>query len=200
MAKQKRLAREFFRRDPQTVAQQLLGQRLVRQVEGIRISGLIVETEAYLGVIDKAAHSFGGRRTTRTETMYADGGTAYVYLNYGIHHLFNVVTDSTGVPTAVLIRAIEPMEGLERMQRNRPAARNVIDLCNGPGKVAAALEIDRSHDQLDLVTSAELFLEEVLAPPHRIIRAPRIGVDFAAEWSRRRLRFYLHDCPFISRK
>jgi DNA-3-methyladenine glycosylase len=200
LKKQKRLPREFFRRDPQTVAQQLLGQRLVRQVEGTRVSGLIVETEAYLGVIDKAAHSFGGRRTKRTETMYADGGTAYVYLNYGIHHLFNVVTDSTDVPTAVLIRAIEPTEGLERMQANRPAARSLIDLCNGPGKVAAALEIDRSHDQLDLVTSAELFLEQVLAPTSRIVRAPRIGVDYAAEWARRKLRFYLRGSPFISRK
>jgi DNA-3-methyladenine glycosylase len=108
LKKHQRLKRGFFRRDPQTVARELLGQRLVRQVAGERIAGLIVETEAYMGVKDKAAHSFGGRRTSRTETMFADGGTAYVYLNYGLHHLFNVVTDSIDVPTAVLIRAIEP--------------------------------------------------------------------------------------------
>ncbi len=194
-----RLPRSFFSRDAVTVARELLGQRLVRVLEGQRLAGLIVETEAYLGVADRAAHSFGGRRTARTETMYADGGTAYVYLNYGIHHLFNIVVETVDVPAAVLIRAVEPVEGIERMQTRRPAARAVTNLCSGPGKLGAAFAIDLSHDRLDLVTSSELFLERQPPPPAvRILRSPRIGVGYAGPWASKPLRFFIKGNPHVS--
>lgn len=194
-----RIKRRFFRRDAITVARELLGQRLVRILDGQRLAGLIVETEAYLGVQDRAAHSFGGRRTARTETMYADGGTAYVYLNYGIHHLFNVVVETVDVPAAVLIRAVEPVEGLGQMQARRPAARAVTDLCSGPGKLGAAFAISLVQDRLDLVASDELFIER--QPPQaasRILRSPRIGVDYAGPWASKPLRFFVREDPHVS--
>lgn len=200
MTRARRLARAFYRRDAVTVARELLGQRLVRVLEGQRLAGLIVETEAYLGVEDRAAHSFGGRRTARTETMYADGGTAYVFLNYGLHHLLNVVVEMVDVPAAVLIRAVEPVEGLDQMHSRRPAARAAADLCSGPGKLGAAFAISLAHDRLDLVASDELFIER--QPPQaasRILRSPRIGVDYAGPWARKPLRFSIQGNPHVSR-
>ncbi len=192
-----RLSRSFYRRSPDVVAQELLGQRLVRVLDGERLAGFIVETEAYLGTIDKAAHSFGNRRTARTETMYADGGTLYVFLNYGIHHLLNVVTETKGVPTAVLIRAIEPTEGLEVMRRYRAKSQNDTGLCSGPGKLGQALGVDRSFDQTDLVTSPTLFIERS-KQRNDYVAAKRIGIDYAAEWAEKQLRFYLPDNAHVS--
>jgi DNA-3-methyladenine glycosylase len=198
-----RLDRRFFRRDAITVARALLGQRLVRIANGKRLSGLIVETEAYLGVKDRAAHSFGGKRTRRTETMFCDGGTAYVFLNYGIHHLLNVVVSIPEDPQAVLLRAIQPDEGVDVMFRNRPRARRDTDLCSGPGKLGAALAIDHSHDRLDLVTSPVLFIERARGcrfVKARITASPRIGVDYAREWARRPLRFHWTGNEHVSRR
>lgn len=197
---EERLGRRFFRRDAAMVARGLLGCRLVRIIGGRRVSGRIVETEAYLGVADRACHSYGGRRTARTETMYGDGGTAYVFLNYGIHHMLNVVTAEVGDPSAVLIRALEPEEGIGAMSARRPAARKLIDLCSGPGKLGAALAIDLEHDGLDLVTSRELFIEPMLrSGSFRISRSPRIGVAYAGAWARRLLRFTIAGNPCVSR-
>lgn len=197
-----RLTRSFFRRDPVTVARDLLGQRLVRIVDGVRLAGLIVETEAYLGIKDRAAHSFGGRRTRRTETMYRDGGTAYVFLNYGIHRLLNVVTEMEGAPSAVLLRAIEPLEGIETMFRLRPAAKSLIEIGSGPGKLGAAMAIDRSLDREDFVHSEHLFIERARAgeiSPRSYIRTARIGVDYAKEWADKPLRFCLRGNRHVSR-
>jgi len=183
------------------VARELLGQRLVRILNGQRLAGIIVETEAYLGVEDRAAHSFGGRRTARTETMYCDGGTTYVYLNYGIHNLLNVVTETVDAPTAVLLRAIEPVEGIDVMYKHRPKIRNDSGLCSGPGKLGAALAIDRSHDRLDLVTSPVLFIERTRTRPlakNKITATPRIGVDYAGFWATRPLRFHLTGNKHVS--
>lgn len=196
-----RLDRQFYRQGPEAVAQSLLGQRLVRVMNGERCAGLIVETEAYLGVQDKAAHSFGGRRTDRTETMFMDGGTAYVYLNYGIHHLLNVVAGAVDEPVAVLIRAIEPSEGIPLMEQRRPRARKQRDLCSGPGKLGAALAIAREQDALDLVTSDELFIERVrerALPAAQIIRCPRIGIDYAEDWAGKALRYYVAGSQHVS--
>lgn len=198
----KRLPRRFYRRDPVTVARELLGKRLVRIFEGIRLAGTIVETEAYLGIEDRAAHSFGGRRTARTETMFADGGTAYVFLNYGIHHLLNVVTEIQGIPTAVLLRAVEPSEGIENMKARRLAARTTHEIGSGPGKLGAAFAIDRALDREDLVTSSKLFIEEDPSfnfSKRSIVAAPRIGIDYAEEWAHKPLRFYLRNHPSVSR-
>jgi len=196
-----RLDRSFFRQDPISVAKELLGQRLVRSVDGVRLAGTIVETEAYLGIEDRAAHSFGGRKTKRTQTMYADGGTAYVFLNYGIHHLLNVVTETEGVPTAVLLRAVQPTEGIDRMFSFRPTAKSPTQISSGPGKLGAAFAIDRSLDREDLVTSTRLFIERARTasiPKSMVIRAPRIGVAYAREWADRPLRFYLRDNAHVS--
>lgn len=191
-----------FAADPETVARRLLGQRLVRICDGRRLAGLIVEVEAYLGASDKAAHTYGGRRTARNEAMYLPGGHLYVYFTYGMHHCINIVCGREDHGVAVLIRALEPVEGLETMRRLRPAARRDIDLCSGPAKLAQALEIDRRHDGLDLRTSAEVFIERVRqrALPHtKIIRTPRIGIDYAEEWTAKPLRFCLAGNPNLSR-
>ena len=195
------LTRRFYRRNAVTVAKALLGQRLVHVISGVRTAGLIVETEAYLGVEDRAAHSYGGRRTQRTETMYADGGTAYVFLNYGIHYLLNVVVARAGVPQAVLLRAVAPTEGLDAMRRRRPKARRDTDLCSGPGKLGAAFAVDRSQNGADLTVSSALYIERLRrrAPPaDRIVAAPRVGVDYAGEWAAKPLRFYLRGNPHVS--
>ena len=197
-----RLGRGVYRRDPVTVARALLGQRLVHVVDGVRCAGLIVETEAYLGVQDRAAHSYGDRRTNRTASMYADGGTAYVFMNYGIHFLLNVVVGRVDNPQAVLLRALEPTEGLQAMYARRPKARRDTDLASGPGKLGAALAVDRTHDGTDLVTSPTLFIEAArrrAMPGSRITVGPRIGVGYAGAWAKKPLRFHAKDHPHVSR-
>ncbi len=198
-----RLDRTFFRRDPVTVARRLLGQRLVHISDGVRCAGTIVETEAYLGYEDKAAHSYGWRRTPRTQTMFADGATAYVFLNYGIHRLLNIVVAGVDEPQAVLLRALEPSEGLDAMRARRRKAPQVTDLCSGPGKLGAAMGIELSHNGVDLTTSATLFVERLrvrAVASSRIVVGPRIGVDYAEEWADAPLRFYLAGNPHVSRR
>ncbi len=188
---------------PVQVARRLLGQRLVRSADGLRTAGIIVETEAYLGVEDKAAHSFGGRQTPRTRTMFAIGGTGYVYLNYGLHRLVNVVVGPVGRPQAVLIRALEPTEGVAEMRLRRPQARLLTELCSGPGKLGAALAVDLTLDGCDLCLGEELFLERVRRRCHaerEIVTTTRIGVEYAEEWAAAPLRFYLRDNPHVSRR
>lgn len=197
-----RLEESFFLRDPIAVARGLLGQRLVRIVNGQRLAGLIVETEAYLGTRDRASHSFGGRRTRRNEPMYGTGGTVYVFLNYGIHHLLNVVTEQLDQPSAVLIRALEPTEGLATMQLHRGKPMPAKALCSGPGKLGAALAIDLNLNGCSLVDSRELFIEQLrkrACPAQQIVAAPRIGVEYAREWARAPLRFFLAGNPHVSR-
>ena len=200
-----RLTRKFYQRDPVTLARALLGQLLVRTLaDGTRLAGRIVETEAYLGVKDRAAHSFGGRRTARNAAMWGPAGHAYVYFVYGMHHCMNVVAEDVERPTAVLIRALEPLEGLERMRVHRagtrPAARlRDTDLCSGPAKLAQALCLDRALDGVDLVAGDTLFLERAArVAPRRIVAAPRIGVAYAGEWAAKPLRFYVAGNPHVS--
>jgi len=170
-----RLGREFFARDSLTVARELLGQRLVRVIEARRLSGRIVEAEAYIGEEDAACHASAGR-TQRTEVMYGPPGYAYVYFVYGMHHCLNVVTEREGFPAAVLIRAIEPEEGLEVIQANRPG-RPDAELMDGPAKLCQALRIDQRLNGVDLCTSDELFLERAEPVPEvKIVATPRVGV------------------------
>ncbi|MFG0326049.1 MAG: DNA-3-methyladenine glycosylase [Phycisphaerales bacterium JB037] len=200
-----RLFRQTLARPSDRVAVDLLGQRLVRILpDGSRLAGIIVETEAYLGVTDRAAHSFGGRRTPRVESMYARAGTAYVYFTYGMHHCFNVVAGKPGEPVAVLIRALEPVEGLDAMFAARAKAKKPEDLCSGPGKLCQALAIDRTLDGEDLIEGGVLFLERASRRPIRtgeIVRTPRIGVESAGKWpgrwAERPLRWYLPS-PHVS--
>lgn len=183
-----------FSSDPITTAKQLLGQRLVRMIDGTRLAGTIIEVEAYLGAKDRAAHTFGGRRTARNASMYLPGGHAYVYFVYGMHHCLNVVCGKRDEGVAVLLRAIEPTEGIERMRERRRGITNVHQLCSGPAKLTQALAIDRGLDGIDLRTDQRLWIEAIRARSWgrgAIIRGPRIGVDYAGSWAGKPLRFML---------
>ena len=196
----KKLPREFFTRpDVLAVARDLLGKKLVVPGRnGQRMSGIIVETEAYRGPEDRASHAWNGRRTQRTETMYGTGGTAYVYFVYGMYNQFNVVTNVEDIPHAVLVRALEPSEGLASMRRRRPG-RSEYELTSGPGRLCLAMGIDRKLDKADLLGD-RVWLEDGLAiSPRRIARGPRIGIDYAEKWIDKPWRFWVKDNPFVSR-
>lgn len=207
--------RSFYRQDSVSLAKALLGRRLVRlyrppdstskSAHAIRLAGVIVETEAYLGVSDLAAHTAGGRRTPRNEAMYNDGGHLYVYFTYGMHYCCNVVAGGVDEPVAVLIRALEPVEGLDVMYQHRTKARKDTDLCSGPAKLCQALAINRNNNHCDLLAAdADIFIEETDLGRSTItsstMAGPRIGVDYAKEWASKPLRFFLKDNPHVSRK
>jgi DNA-3-methyladenine glycosylase len=197
------LQRDFYTRaDTLRVARELLGKRLVVPApSGARVSGRVVEVEAYLGVEDRAAHSYGGRRTRRTETMYAAGGTAYVFFVYGMHHQFNVVTGPPGQPHAVLVRAVEPEEGRELMRARRPVSKE-RELTSGPGKLCRALGLDLGFDGEDLTEGGRVWLEEtgVRLKPAQIASGPRIGVAYAAEDALKPWRFWVEGNEYVSRQ
>ncbi|MGC8782383.1 MAG: DNA-3-methyladenine glycosylase [Anaerolineae bacterium] len=181
------LPRSFYDRPTPVVARALLGQRLVRVLEGQRLSGLICEAEAYGGPDDEASHAF--RRTPRSAIMYGPPGHAYVYFIYGMYFCLNVVTEADGRPGAVLIRAIVPQEGIETMRRRRQVAGD-RHLADGPGKLCLALGITRDQNGLDLTTGGELFIETgVAVPAAEIAATPRIGVRGDADALGRPWRF-----------
>jgi DNA-3-methyladenine glycosylase len=182
------------------VARDLLGRVLVvAGPAGQRTSGRIVETEAYRGPRDRASHAWDGRRTARNEAMYGVGGTAYVFFVYGMHYHVNVVTGVEGMPHAVLVRALEPLEGIEAMRRRRPGLPD-RDLTSGPGKLCAALGIDRALDRADLLGD-RIWIEpgDGPVPRSRVAVGPRVGVDYAGEWAARPWRFWIRDSPYVSR-
>ena len=195
-----KLARAFYTRpDVVAVARRLLGTLLVaRARDGRRVSGVIVETEAYRGPEDRASHTHGGRRTRRTETMYARGGTAYVYFVYGMYHQFNVVTNVADVPHAVLVRALEPVEGVDLMRRRRGGVAPGA-LTSGPGKLCIALGIDRRLDRADLLGDRIWLEPGRRVSPAAIAAGPRVGIDYAEDWVARPWRFWLRGNPFVSR-
>ncbi|HMM12771.1 MAG TPA: DNA-3-methyladenine glycosylase [Bacteroidales bacterium] len=161
-------------------ARSLLGCRLFTRFNGALTSGMITETEAYAGITDRASHAYGGRYTERTEVMYRAGGIAYVYFCYGMYHLFNVVTASEGTPHAVLIRAVEPLEGIELMMERR-GRRQLSGLSDGPGKLCIALGINRSHNKMPL-DGRHIGIETFRKPPaDAIVATPRIGVHYAGD-------------------
>lgn len=196
-----KLPREFYTRpNVLTVARDLLGKLLVVPARGgRRVSGIIVEAESYRGPHDRAAHSYGGRRTLRTETMYGIGGTAYVFFVYGMYNQFNVVTNVPDAPHAVLIRALQPVEGIELMRKRRHGQPD-HNLTNGPGKLCIALGIDRRLDGADLVGSKVWIEEGDRISRLQIAAGPRIGIDYAEEWKDKPWRFWLKDNPFVSRQ
>jgi DNA-3-methyladenine glycosylase len=181
------------------LARQLIGKLLITDRDGGRCSGRIIETEAYNGITDKASHAFGGRRTARTEIMYAHGGVAYVYLCYGIHHLFNVVTNSKDIPHAILIRAIEPIEGKDIMMQRLGVSILKKNAGSGPGKVTKALGISVRDSGFSLL-SDQLFIADDGYEPMNILATPRIGVDYAGEDAALPYRFVVADHPAISAK
>jgi len=188
------------------VAKELLGKVLVSRFNGIITSGRIVEVEAYNGIIDKASHAFGGRRTNRNEIMYANGGVAYVYLCYGIHYLFNVITNNKETPHAILIRALEPVIGidemLQRVGKTKPDSYRLDNtLTRGPGNLSKALGIFTFHSGTSL-GSKELFIADdgFVFPKKQIAVSPRIGVDYAGNDALLPYRFYVKGNPFVSGK
>lgn len=172
------LPQAFYRQaDVVRIARDLLGKVLITRFEGRTTSGIITETEAYAGITDRASHAFGGRRTKRTEVMYAPGGLSYVYLCYGMHHLFNVVTHARDTPHAVLIRAIAPLEGKETMRARRRGRPLRTD---GPALVSQALGINVEHSGLDLIKGPIRIMDHgLLVDEQRILIGPRIGVEYA---------------------
>jgi len=198
----KKLPDSFYKRDSVLqIAKELLGKLLVTQWDGIVTSGRIVEVEAYNGIIDKASHAFGGRRTNRNEIMYADGGVAYVYLCYGIHHLFNVVSNSKETPHAILIRALEPIKGIDEMLKRVGKKKLDNTLTRGPGNLSKALGLFTSHSSCSL-RSKELFIADdgFVFSKKEIASSPRIGVDYAGEDAKLPYRFCIKGNPFVSSK
>jgi len=180
----RKIPRSFYDRDAVTVAHDLLGKRLVHRSDGLTRVGRIVEVEAYLGPHDLAAHSARGR-TSRNEVMFGAPGHAYVYLIYGIYHCMNVVVESEGRAAAVLLRALEPLAGIDTRTQ-------------GPGLLCRAMHIDRRHNGVDLLGDS-LFLEKSSGADFRVVKRPRVGVDYAGHWARRLLRFYIKGNPFVSK-
>ncbi|HEY0006765.1 MAG TPA: DNA-3-methyladenine glycosylase [Pyrinomonadaceae bacterium] len=200
--KKKKLPREFYTRSRTLlIARQLLGKRLVvPAADGRRVSGQIVETEAYMGPADRASHAYNNRRTLRTETMFQAGGRAYVYFIYGMYYQFNVVTNRASIPHAVLIRAIEPEEGIELMRARRPVKLE-RELTSGPGKLCAALGLDRTFDGADLL-GERVWIEETgrQLRPAQISTGVRIGIDYAQEYAAKPWRFWIKENLYVSRK
>lgn len=210
------LPRSFFTRPVLELAPALLGTELVRIADEGIASGIIVEVEAYRGPEDRAAHSYGGRRTNRTEVMFGDGGYAYVYQIYGMYFCFNVVAAGPGQPEAVLVRAVEPVLGIELMaarrgveldgksrwweeHRGSPPPASIRRLTDGPGKLCQALDITRGLNGHDL-TQSPLFIRRGISPvPARdIATGPRINVDYAGSWAHKEWRFWIRGNPFVS--
>ncbi|RZJ81453.1 MAG: DNA-3-methyladenine glycosylase [Flavobacterium sp.] len=196
-----KLALSFYQQDDiLTVAQALLGKQLFTKIEGVLTGGTIVETEAYNGIVDKASHAFGGRFTNRTSTMYQSGGVAYVYLCYGIHHLFNVVCGTEGNPLAVLIRGIEPVVGIEAMLQRRKMQVLTGRITAGPGALAQALGINKNLNNKDLLGDV-VWIEDngVVFDPNQILDSPRVGVDYAGDHALLPWRFYVKGNKFVSK-
>lgn len=184
----------YQQEDVVTLSRSLLGKYLFTclEPENVITGGMIIETEAYHGPEDKASHAYNNRRTKRTETMFSEGGVAYVYLCYGMHHLFNIVTNQKNIPHAILIRAIQPEAGIDVMLRRRNKKKLVPTLTRGPGSLCQALGINRTHDGFTLDGNS-IWLEDrgVLIPTECIQASPRIGVDYAEEDALKPWRFLL---------
>ncbi|NLV76016.1 MAG: DNA-3-methyladenine glycosylase [Tissierellia bacterium] len=200
-----KLDRSFYNRNTLIVAKELLGKILVHNIDGKLLKGKIVETEGYLGLRDKAAHSYGGKKTNRVETMYGDPGRAYVYLIYGMYYCLNIVTEEEGSPEAVLIRGVEPLEGIDEMSINRFGKSyhqltkyQNRNLTNGPGKLSMAFNIDKTLDKENLCRN-RLYVESGLEEDFNIIETTRIGIDYAEEAKDFPYRFYIEGNPYVSK-
>ena len=196
----KKLGHSFYTgKDVVKIAKQLLGKILITKFDGIITSGRIMETEAYAGIVDRASHAFDGRRTKRTEVMFAQGGTAYIYLCYGIHHLFNVVTNKKEVPDAVLIRAIEPLQGIDAMLARTGKKKPDFTLTKGPGNVSKALGISTHNSGSDLFGDEIFIMDDGhKLPKKNILATPRIGVGYAGEDAKLLYRFFVKGNKYVS--
>ena len=195
-----RLPRSFYLQDTVTVARSLLGCILWRRIGRQRLAAKIVETEAYLGANDSASHARRGLRSVRNESMYLAGGHAYVYFTYGMHWCMNVVTQEADLAEAVLLRAAEPIKGVEGMRERRPKAKRDRDLMNGPGKLCAAMAIDRELDGEPLDGTRLWLTPDTAVDEGLIAVSARVGVEGSGEAASWPLRFYLKDHPHVSRR
>jgi DNA-3-methyladenine glycosylase len=182
------------------LSRDLIGKYLFTCIDGINTGGYIVETEAYNGIIDKASHAFGNRQTPRTKTMFMRGGITYVYLCYGIHEMFNIVTSGEGQPHAILIRAIQPTEGIEAMLYRRNMVTVKPNITSGPGSVAKALGISRNINAFSL-QSDTIWVEDkgLIFSDEQIAAVPRVGVSYAGEDALLPYRFYVKGNPYVSK-
>jgi DNA-3-methyladenine glycosylase len=197
-----KLSSSFYRRqDVVLIARELLGKVLVTRFDGSLTSGMIVETEAYEGTTDRASHAWGGRKTSRTEIMYGAGGNAYVYLCYGIHHLFNVVTNVKGVPHAVLVRALEPLSGVEVMLARCNKTTLDLTVTAGPGSLSKALGINHRLHTGESLTGKNIWIEDrgIQVEENAIVADSRVGVAYSGKDAFRPYRFYIRDNPWVSR-
>lgn len=184
---------DYINQSTEEIAQVLLGKKLIHKTPAYTYSGYIVETEAYVGIEDMACHSYAGRRTPRLKSMYKSGGTIYIYTMH-THHMLNIVTKEEGNPQAVLIRAIEPFEGIEGMEKNRQA--NGVNVCNGYGKLTKAMEITKALNGI-LINEESLRIVDGKVPS-QIIESPRIGIPNKEEWTLKPLRYYVKGHPCVS--
>jgi DNA-3-methyladenine glycosylase len=194
-----KVSREFYQKDAVTVAQDLLGLVLVHETaEGVT-KGIIVETEAYMGTRDAAAHSYKKGKSGRTNVQYLEGGYAYIYLIYGMYYCMNIVTNQPGIPEAILLRALEPLEGIKLMEQRRNTDKHK-NLCSGPGKLCTAMNITQDNYGMDLCGS-RLYLEEPEdKEPFEIIASKRINIDYSGEAKEYLWRFTIKDNKYISCK
>ena len=191
----------YLHNDVVQISKDLLGKYLVSRIDGVKTVGKIVETEAYRGPEDKASHAYGNRKTKRTSIMFEEGGRAYVYLCYGMHHLFNVVTGPEGMPHAVLVRALEPMEAIDQMLRRRGLDRVQPRLTAGPGSLCKAMGIERTLTGTSLLsTQGHIWIEDrgLQIEEDQIISSPRVGVDYAGECALWDWRFRIKDSKWTS--
>ncbi len=191
-----KLPRSFYEQKTVDVAKQLLGKYLVRKHPEGNTVGRIVETEAYIGPQDLACHASKGR-TARTEVMFGQAGHAYVYFIYGFYNMLNLVTEQKDYPAAVLIRAVEPVSGIDLMKRRREMDK-LRDLASGPGKLCLAFAVDRSLNGADLCNGV-LYVEDRDEPAPKFNATPRVGVDYAGKWKDKRYRFLIRGSEFVSR-
>ncbi len=195
------LKADFFNTDAISLAKKLLGKIIVREINDNIIKCMIVETEAYVGPKDKACHAFNNKRTKRTEVMFWDSGFSYVYLIYGMYYCFNIVASDKEKPEAVLIRAVEPIEGVDLIKENRKIKSNKIkDLTNGPGKLCQALSIDKTFNGFNLTKGDKLYLENGdKINETKIESSPRINIDYAEEYIDKKWRFFIKNNNFLSK-
>lgn len=189
----------YLQDDVIEISKQLLGKYLCTEFDGFLTSGMIVETEAYRAPEDRASHAWNGRKTPRNAVMYEEGGICYVYACYGMHALFNVITNKKDIPHGILIRAIEPCDGVDKMAERRKMAPTNRALTSGPGKLAQALGITTRHSGLHL-QSPPIWIESRHANDHEVICAKRIGIDYAGDDAHHLWRFYIKHSKWVSKK
>jgi DNA-3-methyladenine glycosylase len=196
------LERAFYERETLTVAKELLGKLFVHESPEGTTAGRIVETEAYIGPEDKASHAYGNLRTKRTEPQFGEKGRAYIYLIYGMYYCFNVTAGKTaGKPEAILIRALEPVAGIEVMMKRRPAAKGkVVNLANGPSRLCMAMGLSKTQNGADMTAPPLHIDSDEFVPESDIVHTTRIGVDYADEWKNTPWRFCIIDNTYVSVK